>query len=423
MRGAAIAAWTVALALVLPAAAGAELPTSADGYSWPVAASPAREVLAVDGVDPDLFYRVTPPRGAGGPSRRLTTDGVDPDVAYGPHGEAIAAWSTSAGPKFAPMAAYRPAGGTFQPAVTLAKGGYPRPPLYNTPDPQVAFDGAGVATLAWTSLDGRIVTRTRSVSGRWSTPEQLAGGAKWSAPSLVVAPSGAATITWDRPGPGHGQNQVLVATRPAGGRFGAPVRLVANGEDPGGPLVAENERGDAVVIWSQDRGEAPYDVMSRLYGAFRSGLTGAFGPPVPLSPPAQDASGPSASVAADGAMVIAWRDNGRRRLVAARLRTAAGRLLAPQILTRHLALNTGTTALALGPGIVGWFSGANRKGAPIRLQTARATLAGTFGAHHTWSTARTLDWDTPYLFATNAGLLVVSPHGRVLARRALEPTA
>jgi hypothetical protein len=212
----------------------------------------------------------------------------------------------------------------------------------------------------------------------------------------------------------------MVATRPAGGRFGRPVSVTVNRRKPGEPLVALNDRGDAAVLWVENH-ETATDVTFSVHGAFRTGSTGVFGPAVLVSPRGQSAAFPSASVGTDGRMALAWtEDNDPLRRVGARLRTAAGRLLPPQILTRHYAEATAVTALALGPGVVGWLSGDtgddpdHRGNAPIRLQTAWAKADGTFGPRHTWFTTTTDYPLTPYLFGTDAGLLVVSPRGRVL---------
>ena len=83
-------------------------------------------------------------------------------------------------------------------------------------------------------------------------------------------------------------------------------------------------------------------------------------------------------------MILAWRDNETHR-VEARVRSAAGALGPPSILTHDLDENTGPTALAAGNGVIVWSDGV-RRGQVVHL--AHATGDGRFPAVRTIARVR-----------------------------------
>jgi hypothetical protein len=124
--------------------------------------------------------------------------------------------------------------------------------------PKIAFDGAGRATVAWTSIARP--TRTTlaypvraAVSGsdlRFGMPEQLADtGADLD---LAVGGDGAAVLAWAHTTEDYQlTDQILAATRPAGGPSFAVAEAVSPVEDAAQPSVALDPRtGAPVVVWA-----------------------------------------------------------------------------------------------------------------------------------------------------------------------------
>jgi len=124
--------------------------------------------------------------------------------------------------------------------------------------PQLAFDGSGRATVAWTSITKPTSTTLAypvraAVSGtdlRFGTPEQLAdAGADLD---LAVASDGAAVLAWAHTTEDYQRtDQILAATRPAGGAMFAVAEAVSPVEDAAQPAVALDPRtAAAVVAWA-----------------------------------------------------------------------------------------------------------------------------------------------------------------------------
>jgi hypothetical protein len=182
-----------------------------------------------------------------------------------------------------------------------------------------------------------------------------------------------------------------------GGTFGAPQLLSKARRGGATPYVAANDRGDAVVAWIETNARG-----FTIFGTFRA-AGGAFARPVRLSR-VSEATGPSVAIQPGGRMILAWRDNQTHR-VEARLRTPAGELTRPVILTHALDLNTSPTALAAARGVVVW-SDAVRRDRVIRL--AQATDDGRFPTTQTIARVRS-DLDTAVGAAGSAVTVVADP--------------
>jgi hypothetical protein len=87
-----------------------------------------------------------------GPIQNISAEGGNPDeqqVAFDPAGNAVAVWvRDDAAGSHRVQAAFRPAGGSFEPAQTLSAGGQ------DAAAPQVAMDTAGNALAVWHRQDG-----------------------------------------------------------------------------------------------------------------------------------------------------------------------------------------------------------------------------------------------------------------------------
>lgn len=393
-----------------PASARAEFPDVGTWIGGREVAASASGHLAVTSGRPDVSdaIRFAEPDGGFGPPIALPGDGgYGPVTALGPSGEALTVW-TPGGPNDIALAAFRPPGGAYGPAEQIATDA-----AFGEDGPSVGFDAAGTATVLWASTGGRsVVSRERAPDGAWSGRDEIRAPAAFR-PQLALASSGAAVATWRQTprikAKGLPRTQVAVASRPAGGRFGV-TQIVAGlrRNRPQEPVLNMNDRGDAVVAWSEDeprRGE----FASAVYAAFRSG-EGRFGRPTRISRRLTSGSGPTVSVGPDGRMVLAWGVYGNRA-GEARIRTASGRLLPIRVVSRDLEEDTSPVALAYGQGVVAWN---DRDPGVTHVRLARASGIGAFGPPENVATARELGFSrAPQLFAMPAGLVLVGPGDRI----------
>lgn len=282
-----------------------------------------------------------------------------PIVAVGPRGDAVVVWVGEADD--AVHARYRPPGGVLGPSELVAPDAE-----FSSEAVTAGLDGAGNATVTWVPERGGLHVRTRSEAGTWSNPQNL-GGLGVFAPSLVVTANGSALLAWrqDRSSRAPNLNQVAVSARSPGATNFTPPRVVAGvNRDPGEPTVAANDRGDAIVVWSQ----LNRDHVFSVWAAFRGPGTG-FGRPARLNRE-RDMVSRWITVQADGAMVMGWTNNLTRH-AEARVRSAAGALGPPVVLTRDLEVNSDLFPLA--NGALAW---ADRDPGVSRIRLARVDGLG-----------------------------------------------
>lgn len=309
------AARSLLLALAVALLAAPVAAPAADGWQAPVTlssagagANDARAALgpqgeaavtwraSAPGTDPAAgsIAAAVRPKGAAqfGAAQSLSDTGVTgtATVAFSPLGEAVAAWSRTAGhgyPYTAESAVLPSGGATFGTGPTLEAAG----------PPSLAFDGVGNGVLAWAAQSGGkgVVRAAARGPNTWSfdSPGQVSSGTvSASAPVVVFDGAGNATIAWLVASPAPG---VQVATRAAGGTFGAPQTISAAGEGPIATLVAAGGGSGAVVAWVRGDGV--------VRAAARSG-TGAFGAPQTLATGA--GSDLDAARGSDGTAAVAW---------------------------------------------------------------------------------------------------------------------
>ena len=133
------------------------------------------------------------------------------------------------------------------------------PSPYGQYSPRLASDSAGNLFAVWQDYrEGQgsphIRFAYRPGGGAWQPSAKLdpASTVQWR-PTLVVDGSGNAYAAWqDRR---SGYDQVYLATRPAGGAWGAGqvISPTVSSEPQSTPALAVNRRGDAVIFWAQGR--------------------------------------------------------------------------------------------------------------------------------------------------------------------------
>jgi hypothetical protein len=142
----------------------------------------------------------------------------------------------------------------FRATQTLEPGGAVERP---SSGPKIAFDAAGAATVAWTSI-GRPAPTTlaypvsAAVSGadlRFGAPQLLA--ATGADLDLAVAGDGTAAVAWAHTTLDYQlTDQVFTASRAAGTATFAGAEAVSPVEDAKEPAVALGPSGGAVVVWA-----------------------------------------------------------------------------------------------------------------------------------------------------------------------------
>jgi hypothetical protein len=212
-----------------------------------------------------IVAKVRTPSSEWGPQETLSPEGSPYgaiDVAVGPAGEAVAVWSQI--PRFGSNSEYRiessfrPAGGHWEPAVTLSD------PEHESYNPQVAIAPAGQIVAAWNGyLESSETHKTVQVSegqgGQWSAPQAVSGSPNSTFPKVEVSSAGAAVI-WQSEG-----GWIEGARRAPGGEWGSPVEL--SGPESFGPQIGADSDGTAVAIWSSFYGkEGDYVESSTLSG-------------------------------------------------------------------------------------------------------------------------------------------------------------
>lgn len=158
-------------------------------------------------------------------------------------------------------------------------------------------------------LVGLLLAAPAFAAPSWLPPVDLsAPGADTDAPRIAVDPAGNAVAVWSRfDGTDY---RVQAASKPVAGAWGAPVDLSAPGEDAGEPQVAIDPAGNAVAAWSRSNG------ANTIIQAASKPVGGAWGAPDDLSLPGQDADEPDVALDQAGNAVAVWqRSNGANSIV------------------------------------------------------------------------------------------------------------
>ncbi|MDA0178730.1 hypothetical protein OJ997_00360 [Solirubrobacter phytolaccae] len=350
----------VATALALPGTAAAQGDSPSE---WGGGAGGHIALITQDQDDGIARLQVIGPDGARSASEPVTSGSAHPIVTVGPRGDVVVLWYDGDRQLWV---RYRTAAGVLG-APELAATGVE----WSEAGVQVALDAAGTATVVsltpTSNLDADVRVRTRTESGVWSEPQTLPGGENVYAPALAVTPNGSAVLAWRQLSRRRNATEIVGSTRAPGAATFAPVsRLVGARHDPGEPSVAANDRGDAVVGWTESTKDSTFSVHAR----FRSPGKG-FGPATKLNR-TRDMAGPYVTALPNGRMVLGWTDHMRRR-AEGRVRLASGKLGPVRKFTEDLEQNSELFPLAVGRGAIAW---ADRDPGVGTLRIARTTASG-----------------------------------------------
>jgi hypothetical protein len=234
----------------------------------------------------------SPPRPAG----FFTLGAGGPDLGFDRAGNAVLAWQQldEAGNVATLFTSTRPAGGAYaapQPIGPMVGS------IFGAIDaPALEVQADGRAWLAYADPDGRIRLTTRPPGGSFATPgTEISTGTGNAAVALAVSPNGNAIVAW-RDGASAGQARV----RPANGTFGPAVPLGATNGNAFEPQVAVNDAGAAAVVWSGSD-----DIVRARVQTAGGSLAAA--PEVPLSAAGGTASGADVAIDPAGRVTAIWQ--------------------------------------------------------------------------------------------------------------------
>lgn len=205
-----------------------------------------------------IVAKVRTPSGEWGPRETLSPEGSpygDIDVAVGPAGEAVAVWSQI--PRFGSNSEYRiessfrPAGGHWEPAVTLSD------PEHESYSPQVAIAPTGRIVVAFYGYlkspeTHPTVQVTEKQGGQWSPPQAISGPPDAAFPKVEASTAGT-TVIWQSIEMESEERWIEAASRTTSGEWGHPVEL--SGPESFEPEIGADAAGTAVAIWNSFYGE------------------------------------------------------------------------------------------------------------------------------------------------------------------------
>jgi hypothetical protein len=272
-----------------------------------------------DGADFIIEVAVRPAGGSWSAPVKLSAAGEtaeNPRVAMDAAGDAITTWKRDNGTNLIVEAASRPAGDSWSAPVPISAPGR------NAEAPRVAIGAGGRAVVAF----GRYNSSVESVveasvftfgQGSWTAPVPISSP-EGEFPDVAVDPAGDAVVAWERP---DGANYRIEASTLAavGGGWSAAVPISAAGRNASSARVAIDATGEAVATWKREDG------TNFLIEAASHPLGGAWGTPVALSAPGQEAEAARVAIDAAGDATVEWtRSDGAHYIIEMARRTASG---------------------------------------------------------------------------------------------------
>ncbi len=248
-------------------------------------------------------------------------DGIQPQVAVDAAGDATAVWEKVENLQQVVESAYRPAGGTWQPPITLSLD----TPTEDSFVPQVAMNAAGDTVVVWAHYNGGsevVEASYRSAGGSWTAPTIVSPpGNEVPHPVVGIDARGDAIVVWElHTAPA---NRIEASFRPAGGAWQPPVELSDKTHNARIGQMSMNAAGDAAAVWSLDTGTT--NVVEVAYRA----AGGEWQKPVAVSGSA-NAETPSVALDAAGDVRAVWRaESGANWLVESAFMPAGGTWQAP----------------------------------------------------------------------------------------------
>lgn len=191
----------------------------------------------------------------------LSSAGKDIDIAIDNQGNALAAWSSTAGGGGSRIYVVRKAaGGSWGTPVPVSPAGAERP--------DVAFDGAGNAQLVWEASVGgnaNILGARRLVGQAWSTPTTVAASADDELePRLAVDHVGNAVAIWDHHD-AEGASRVEGTYRLAANTTWEAPKYVTPADQSGAAIDIDlDDQGNVLALWNSNVDDVGISKVSTL---------------------------------------------------------------------------------------------------------------------------------------------------------------
>jgi hypothetical protein len=280
----------------------------------------------------------------------LGSGGPPTPLALAPDGVAVAVWSQITLAGYGLFGAGRPSGAHWQAPVKLPGEGI---------DPQVALDASANAIAVWQSSTPPFAVQAsmRPAGGGWLPPAALAA-AGGEQPHIAENLRGDSVVVWSRTLPRHLDDAgggIEAAVRKPGAAF-APAQSIVLHENAHDPIIAMNERGDAAAAWEVDGPQG-----CRVWAAYRR-ANGHWGRPHRLSN--FDAGCPAETqlaIDANGEAIVAWlAQRGEIGLLEDAVHTAGDRWLERRVLAgarvvygAHVAMDARGDAIVVFSELIG----------------------------------------------------------------------
>lgn len=203
-----------------------------------------------------------------------------PDLVVNDAGAALAVWQQGApGNPSAVVAAYRPAGGTWEPAQTASA-----PTARATWNPKAGLDAAGRAAIGYLDGQGMVVV-ARTPAGAWSAPTLVSGTQPATYPALAMSAGGDVLVAWLAQDAQAGSSEIWARVAVPGADWTAARRLSALSEQAAWPSAAFAGDGSvAIVGWTDDAANvAKASVYAAGSWTRRNLGTGYWSGPVPVA--------------------------------------------------------------------------------------------------------------------------------------------
>jgi hypothetical protein len=254
--------------------------------------------------------------------------------------------------------------------------------------PVVAVGGQGEATaliVHWQSPGSTLVSLDRPAGGAWGSAVTVPSGVEPIFPKLATAAGGEQTAAWLDAANLGDPFTVWTSRRRSGEAWQAPVQMALYGAEDhlvDGPVVAEDEAGDAVVVWAE--ADSSYSSYWLVAAEWRSG---AWSAPQRISNPAGFVRlSPERSIVSDGPgdFVVGWIEEPSPGLYAAEAQTLGG-----EGWTGEQAVESGPDALyglsldanAAGQAAMVWADASSEAVHAASLQSGAWTVSNPASTH------------------------------------------
>jgi hypothetical protein len=307
------------------------------------------------------------------------------DLAVDPAGDAVAVWRVTTGGSFSVQAAFKPAGGSWEPSETVS-------PLGAAAEiPQVSIDEAGDAVLVYKEGAGGIFASYRPANGSWEGGVHISpGGAE--AADVAMNSVGAAIVVWKTP---TGPTSVVEANSMSpGGSWSAPQVLSTPAAVTEPPQVGADAAGEFFALWSRGASN------SQTVELARKPMSGGWGVPEVASNGGLEAHEPQLAIDPAGDVVAAWyRFDGSVGSIEATSLTPGGSW-APQTRLSPVGVDTESPRIAISPTGVAQVVWTGTKEAEHHVELSTVHLQ----VNASWKASITITHEGTFVFAPRIGI-------------------